>query len=229
MLTTEHLTELQSRIGYSFENPDCLKRALMHSSYVPGTGGDNERMEFLGDAVLELCVSEELFLRFPKMQEGQLTKSRASIVCESALYDAAKGIGLGEYLLLGRGEDASGGREKPSILSDAFEAVIAAIYLDGGFTQARTFVHRFVLPLLDLSERTFEKDHKTRLQELIHAKTHGKQVTYRLVGETGPDHDKTFTMQAVLEEEVLGCGTGHSKQSAGQAAAADALSRLETK
>ena len=229
MLTKEHLTELQDRIGYSFENAEYLRRALMHSSYVPGIGGDNERMEFLGDAVLELCVSEELFYRFPKMQEGQLTKSRASIVCESALFEAAKGIGLGEYLLLGRGEDASGGREKPSILSDAFEAVIAAIYLDGGFTPARSFVHRFVLPLLDLSERIFEKDHKTRLQELIHARTHGKQVTYRLAKETGPDHDKTFTMQAILDGEVLGEGQGHSKQSAGQAAAADALSRLEAK
>ena len=229
MLTKEHLTELQSRLGYSFGNPEYLRRALMHSSYVPGVGGDNERMEFLGDAVLELCVSEELFFRFPNMQEGQLTKSRASIVCESALFEAAKGVGLGEYLLLGHGEDASGGREKPSILSDAFEAVIAAIYLDGGFIPARVFIRRFVLPLLDLSEKTFEKDHKTRLQELIHAKTHGKQVTYRLAGETGPDHEKTFTMQALLDGEILGEGSGRSKQSAGQAAAADALSRLEAK
>ena len=228
MLTKEHLTELQNRIGYVFSDAAKLRRALTHSSYVPGDGSDNERMEFLGDAVLELCVSEELFFRFPKMQEGQLTKSRASIVCEAALFDAAKGIGLGEYLLLGRGEDANGGREKPSILSDAFEAVIAAIYLDGGFTPARDFIHRFVLPLLDLSVPVFEKDHKTRLQELIHARTHGRQVTYRLVGESGPDHDKTFTMQAVLDGEVLGEGSGHSKQSAGQAAAADALSRLET-
>jgi ribonuclease-3 len=226
MLSKEQLSELQRRIGHDFEKPEYLKRALMHSSYVPGIGGDNERMEFLGDAVLELCVSEELFFRFPKMQEGQLTKSRASIVCESALFEAAKGIGLGEYLLLGRGEDASGGRQKPSILSDAFEAVIAAIYLDGGFTPARTFIHRFVLPLLDLSAPVFEKDHKTRLQELIHAKTHGKQVSYRLTGESGPDHDKTFTMQAMLDGEVLGEGKGHSKQSAGQAAAEDALKRL---
>ena len=226
MLTKEHLTELQNRIGYVFSDAAKLRRALTHSSYAPGDGGDNERMEFLGDAVLELCVSEELFFRFPKMQEGQLTKSRASIVCEAALFDAAKGIGLGEYLLLGRGEDANGGREKPSILSDAFEAVIAAIYLDGGFTPARDFIHRFVLPLLDLSAPVFEKDHKTRLQELIHAKTHGKQVSYRLTGESGPDHDKTFTMQAMLDGEVLGEGKGHSKQSAGQAAAEDALKRL---
>ena len=228
MLTKEQINKLQERLGYSFANTELLKRALMHSSYVPGVGGDNERLEFLGDAVLELCVSEELYFRFPDMQEGQMTKNRASIVCEEALSRAAHGVGLGAYLLLGRGEDASGGREKPSILSDAFEAVIAAIYLDGGFTPARTFIHTFVLPLLDLSAPVFEKDHKTRLQELIHARTHGKQVIYRLVAETGPDHEKTFTMQAVLDGKVLGEGSGHSKQSAGQAAAADALSRLET-
>ncbi len=229
MLTKEHLTELQNNLGYTFQKPEYLKRALMHSSYVPGEGGDNERMEFLGDAVLELCVSEELFFRFPKMQEGQLTRNRASIVCEDALFKAAKEIGLGAYLLLGRGEDVNGGREKPSILSDAFEAVIAAIFLDGGLEPARTFIHRFVLSQLDLSKPVFEKDHKTRLQELIHAKTHGRQVVYRLIGEEGPDHDKTFTMQAMLGDEVLGTGSGHSKQSAGQAAAEDALSRLETK
>ncbi len=229
MLTKEHLNELERRIGYSFRKPEYLHRALMHSSYVPGEGGDNERMEFLGDAVLELCVSEELFFRFPKMQEGQLTKNRASIVCEDALFRSAKEIGLGTFLLLGRGEDASGGREKPSIVSDAFEAVIAAIFLDGGLEPAKTFIHRFVLSQLDLSAPVFEKDHKTRLQELIHAKTHGKQVSYLLIGETGPDHDKTFTMQAMLGDEILGTGTGHSKQSAGQAAAADALSKLESK
>ncbi len=229
MLTKDRINELESRIGYAFQNPELLKRALMHSSYVPGEGGDNERMEFLGDAVLELCVSEELFFRFPKMQEGQLTKNRASIVCETALFAAAKQIGLGDFLLLGRGEDASGGRKKPSIVSDAFEAVIAAIFLDGGLEPAKTFIHRFVLSQLDLSAPVFEKDHKTRLQELIHAKTHGKQVAYRLIGETGPDHDKTFTMEAVLGDEVLGTGTGHSKQSAGQAAAADALKKLGAK
>jgi len=229
MLTKEHLTELQNALGYAFQKPELLTRALMHSSYVPGEGGDNERMEFLGDAVLELCVSEELFFRFPKMQEGQLTKNRASIVCEDALFRAAQTVGLGAYLLLGRGEDQNGGREKPSIVSDAFEAVIAAIFLDGGLEPAKAFIHRFVLSQLDLSKPVFEKDHKTRLQELIHARTHGKQVAYRMIGEEGPDHSKTFTMQAVLDGEVLGTGKGHSKQSAGQAAAADALSRLETK
>ena len=217
---------LEQAIGHSFRQPALLKQALTH----PSLGhGHNQRLEYLGDAVLELCVSEELFFRFPNMQEGQLTKSRASIVCEDALFRAAKGVGLGEYLLLGRGEDASGGREKPSILSDAFEAVIAAIYLDGGFTPARTFIHRFVLPLLDLSAPVFEKDHKTRLQELIHAKTHGRQVSYELVRAEGPDHKKVFTMRAVLDGETLGEGTGNSKQSAGQEAARAALERLEAR
>lgn len=229
MLTKERINELESRIGYAFEKPELLKRAMMHASYVPGIGGDNERMEFLGDAVLELCVSEELFFRFPDMQEGMLSKTRASIVCEDALFAAAKQIGLGAFLLMDRSTEANGGRDKPSIVSDAFEAVIAAIFLDGGLAPAKTFIHTFVLPQLDLSAPVAVKDHKTRLQELIQAKTHGKLVTYRLAGETGPDHDKTFTMEAVLEGEVLGTGTGHSKQSAGQAAAADALMKLGAK
>ncbi len=227
MLTNEHLSALQEHIGYTFRNTAYLKRALTHSSFASGEGRDNERMEFLGDAVLELCVSEELFFRFPDMKEGQMTKNRASIVCESALFLAAKQIDLGAFLLLGKGEDASGGRKKPSILSDAFEAVICAIYLDGGLEPARAFIHRRVLPLLNFRETAFEKDYKTRLQELIHASTHGKQVLYRLVREEGPDHSKTFTMQAVLDDEILGEGSGHSKQSAGQAAAKAALERLE--
>ena len=229
MLTREHLSELETRIGYRFSEPDRLRRALTHSSYATGEGKDNERMEFLGDAVLELCVSEELFFRFPHMKEGQMTRNRASVVCESALFEAAKQIGLGEFLLLGKGEDASGGRHKPSILSDAFEAVICAIFLDGGLEPARTFIHRFVLPLLHFGETAFEKDYKTRLQELIHAKTHGRQVTYALAHEEGPDHKKVLTMQAVLDGEVLGEGTGNSKQSAGQEAARVALVRLEAK
>ena len=229
MLTNEHLRTLEARAGYVFSNKDLLKHALMHSSYAPGGGENNERMEFLGDAVLELCVSEALYFRFPDMPEGRMTKSRASIVCETALYEAAKAIGLGEFLLLGRGEDASGGRDKPSILSDAFEAVIAAIFLDGGLEPSEAFIRRFVLPRLDGSAEAEKKDHKTRLQELIHARTHGKQVVYRLVREEGPDHKKTFTMQAMLDGAVLGEGTGGSKQSAGQAAAKAALERIQGK
>ena len=227
MLTKEHLSALEKRIGYTFSDPAHLRHALTHSSFVSGEGGDNERMEFLGDAVLELCVSEELYFRFPHMKEGQMTKNRASVVCESALFAAAKQIGLGEFLLLGRGEDTSGGREKPSILSDAFEALICAIFLDGGLEPARTFIHAYVLPLLHFGEAAFEKDYKTRLQELIHARTHGRQVSYELVRAEGPDHKKVFTMRAVLDGEVLGEGTGNSKQSAGQEAARVALERLQ--
>ncbi len=233
MIQAEHRAALEAALGYQFQNGAFLERALTHSSFYKSEKGrrepkDNERMEFLGDAVLELCVSEELFFRFPHMQEGQMSKSRASIVCESALFEAAKGVGLGDYLLLSHGEEQGGGREKPSILSDAFEAVIAAIYLDGGWEPAKAFVHRNVLPLLDFTAHPeLEKDYKTRLQELVHHKTHGKQVTYRLLNEQGPDHKKVFTMAVVLDDEVLGTGEGNSKQSAGQAAAADALSRME--
>lgn len=228
----ERLAALEAALGYTFSDRALLERALTHSSYYKGDKGrrepqDNERMEFLGDAVLELCVSEELFNRFPKMQEGLLSKTRAHIVCESALFEAAKGVRLGDYLLLGHGEDLGGGREKPSILSDAFEATIAAIYLDGGWEPAKRFIHRNVLPLLDFDAHpTIEKDYKTRLQELVHHETHGRQVVYRMLGEKGPDHQKVFTMAVLLDETVLGTGEGNSKQSAGQAAARDALQKM---
>ena len=232
---SERLAALEARLGYAFRNRAYLERALTHSSYYKSEKGrrepqDNERMEFLGDAVLELCVSEALFSRFPHMQEGQMSKTRASIVCESALFEAAKSVELGACLLLGHGEDLGGGREKPSILSDAFEATICAIYLDGGWEPAKAFVTRTVLPLLDFDAHpTLEKDYKTRPQELVHHKTHGKQVQYRLLDATGPDHKKVFTMAVVLDDEVLGTGEGNSKQSAGQAAALDALNRMEKK
>lgn len=231
-MNTEHIKELEATIGYTFQNSAYLERALTHSSFHKTEKGkyepkDNERMEFLGDAVLELCVSEELFLRFPDMQEGQMSKTRAGIVCESALSEAAKRIGLGAHLKLGHGEELGGGRDKPSILSDAFEALICAIYLDSGFEQAKTFVHAHVLPLLNLEAYSItEKDYKTRLQERIHQKTHGKQVQYRLLKEEGPDHKKTFTMAVELEGKILGTGTGNSKQNAGQAAAKYALEQM---
>ena len=224
--------ELEAALGYTFANSALLERALTHSSYYKSEKGrrapqDNERMEFLGDAVLELCVSEELFRRFPQMQEGLLSKTRARIVCESALFEAAKGVRLGDYLLLGHGEAIGGGREKPSILSDAFEATIAAIYLDGGWEPAKAFIHRNVLPLLDFDAHpTLEKDYKTRLQELMHHETHGRQVVYEMLDAKGPDHQKTFTMAVTLDGKTLGVGEGNSKQSAGQAAARDALQKL---
>lgn len=235
MTETNPYAELEAALGYSFRDRALLRRALTHSSFYKGDKGrrepeDNERMEFLGDAVLELCVSEELFSRFPKVQEGQLSKMRAGIVCETALFEAAKGVRLGEHLRLGHGEDIGGGREKPSILSDAFEATIAAIYLDGGWEPAKAFIHRNVLPLLDFEAHPeLEKDYKTRLQETVHRKTHGKQVLYRLVKAEGPDHKKVFTMAVVLDDEVLGVGEGNSKQAAGQEAARNALETMENR
>ena len=222
------LTRLEQAIGYTFHDRGKLRRALTHSSFIKKEKNseplDNERMEFLGDAVLELCVSEELYLRFPHMQEGQLSKTRAGIVCETALAAAAQEIGLGEYLLLGHGEKLQGGDKKPSILSDAFEAVIAGIYLDGGFGEAKQFIDAHVLPLLNFDAPQFTgKDYKTRLQELIHQKTHGAQVEYRMLGSMGPDHKKTFQMAVCLGEKILGTGEGNSKQSAGQEAAKNAL------
>ena len=219
---------LEQTIGYTFRDGAILRRALTHSSFVKKEKNreplDNERMEFLGDAVLELCVSEELYARFPGMREGQLSKTRAGIVCEAALAAAANKIGLGGYLLLGHGEEIGGGAEKPSILSDAFEALIAGIYLDGGFFEAKRFIETHVLPILDFDAPAFTgKDYKTRLQELIHQKTHGEQVEYRMLGAEGPDHKKTFRMAVCLGERILGEGEGNSKQSAGQQAARDAL------
>lgn len=219
---------LEQAIGYTFRDQEILRRAMTHSSYVKKDKRneplDNERMEFLGDAVLELCVSEELFARYPDMREGQLSKTRAGIVCETALAQAARAIGLGSYLLLGHGEEIGGGAEKPSILSDAFEALIAGIYLDGGFPEAKRFIEKYVLPLLDFDGKTYpEKDYKTRLQELVHRKTHGAQVEYRMLGSEGPDHRKTFRMAVCLGDRILGTGEGNSKQSAGQKAAQNAL------
>lgn len=219
---------LEQAIGYTFRDQGILRRALTHSSYVKKDKHtqplDNERMEFLGDAVLELCVSEELFGRFPDMREGQLSKARAGIVCENALAQAARAIGLGSYLLLGHGEEIGGGAQKPSILSDAFEALIAGIYLDGGFSEAKQFIETRVLPMLDFEGKTLsEKDYKTRLQELVHRKTHGAQVEYRMLSAEGPDHRKTFRMAVYLNDDMLGSGEGNSKQSAGQEAARNAL------
>ncbi len=227
-MTKQDLSCLEQAIGYRFRDQGILCRALTHSSYVKKDKSneplDNERLEFLGDAVLELCVTEELFARFPDMREGQLSKTRAGIVCETALAQAAHTVGLGPYLLLGHGEEIGGGAEKPSILSDAFEALIAGIYLDGGFAEAKRFIGKYVLPLLDFDAKTFpEKDYKTRLQELIHRKTHGTQVEYRMLGAEGPDHRKTFRMAVCLGDQILGTGEGNSKQSAGQQAARNAL------
>ncbi len=215
-------------IGYRFTKDELLKTALTHSSYAnevkKGTPY-NERLEFLGDSVLSIVVSDYLFLHFKHLPEGELTKLRASLVCERTLCEFARSIELGKYMLFGRGEDASGGRERPSILSDAFEAVIAAIYLDGGIEAAREFVLRFIKKQLESKRTSPFKDYKTALQEIIQQNKE-ETVNYCLVEESGPDHDKRFTVEVRLNSNVIGRGTGRSKKDAEQHAAKEALALM---
>lgn len=215
---------IEQVIGYDFKNKDYLKTALTHSSYsneMKGGVPNNERQEFLGDAVLSIIVSDYLFNRF-HMAEGDLTKLRASIVCERGLFEMAQKINLGSYLYLGRGEELMGGRERPSILSDAFEALIAAIYLDGGIEPARQFVLPFVEDFLSQKHSHGFQDYKTMLQEIIQQNPEEK-ISYILVGQTGPDHDKRFEVEVRLNSNVIGRGVGRSKKSAEQLAAREAL------
>ena len=181
---------------------------------------DNERLEFLGDAVLEVVSSEFLFLNYPEDSEGDLTKFRASLVCEPTLAHCAKEIRLGEFLYLGKGEDINGGRKRKSILSDALEAVIGAIYLDGGFASAKEFILKYILT--DIEHKQLFYDSKTILQEVIQSSSE-EVLSYKLIGEEGPDHDKRFIVEAWLGERVIGCGTGHTKKAAEQEAAYQAL------
>ena len=215
---------LEERIGYQFKNKKYLRRALTHSSYSNESKEkpeSNERMEFLGDAVLSLVVSNYIFHRF-HLDEGDLTKIRASMVCEKSLFRFAQEVGLGEELLLGRGEEQMGGRTRPSIVSDAFEALIAAIFLDGGLEPAGKFVLRFVREELDTGERSAFVDYKTMLQEIVQ-KNPEEKVSYVLVGETGPDHDKHFVVEVRLNSNVIGRGESRSKKGAEQRAAKEAL------
>ena len=220
------IKDLENVIGYRFKDPELLRQALTHSSYANEKHkkqSDNERLEFLGDAVLELVSSEFIFKNYSKMPEGEMTKFRASIVCESTLALCTKELDLGKYLYLGKGEDLTGGRTRKSILSDALEAVIGAIYLDGGFEAAREFVHRFIL--IDVENKKLFHDSKTILQELIQG-NYKEELHYVLVGEEGPDHDKNFKVEAMIGESVVGHGTGHTKKAAEQEAAYEALLKL---
>lgn len=215
---------LEERIGYQFKNKKYLRRALTHSSYSNESREkpeSNERMEFLGDAVLSLVVSNYIFHRF-HLDEGDLTKIRASMVCEKSLFRFAQEVGLGEELLLGRGEEQMGGRTRPSIVSDAFEALIAAIFLDGGLEPAGRFVLRFVREELDTGERSAFVDYKTMLQEIVQ-KNPEEKVSYVLVAENGPDHDKHFVVEVRLNSNVIGRGESRSKKGAEQLAAKEAL------
>ena len=222
------LNEFQSKIGYTFKNRYLLEQALTHSSYANEKHmkkhSDNERLEFLGDAVLEIVSSEFLFINYPQKPEGELTKLRASIVCEPTLALCTKPLDLGKYLRLGRGEDHTGGRKRKSILSDALEAVIGAIYLDGGFTNAKEFVLRFIMT--DIENKQLFYDSKTTLQEIVQGR-YEEDVHYVLVKEEGPDHNKFFYVEALLGKRVLGQGCGHTKKAAEQQAAYCAIKKLK--
>ena len=215
--------ELEEIIGYHFKNKHYLTQALTHSSYANekklGKLGCNERLEFLGDAVLELISSDFLYAKFTQVPEGELTKKRASLVCEPSLAYCAREFGLPQFLLLGKGEDMTGGRNRDSIVSDATEALLGAIYLDGGFASAKEFVLNFILN--DIEHKQLFYDSKTILQEVVQGEH--EQLTYVLTDESGPDHNKSFTVRACIGERVIGSGTGHTKKAAEQEAAYQAL------
>lgn len=222
-----NLADLEKITGYTFENKKLLELALTHSSYSNdlklGKLKNNERLEFLGDAVLELVSSECLFSEYQEKPEGELTRLRASIVCEPTLAMCARDIKLGDFLMLGRGEERTGGRERDSVTSDAFEALIGAIYLDGGFANAKEFVKKFVLK--DVENKHLFYDSKTILQEMIQ-KHYKERVEYVLIGESGPDHDKSFIVDAVFDGKVVGSGKGKTKKRAEQQAAYEAILKL---
>ena len=222
------IKDLETAIGYRFKNITLLQNALTHSSYANEHWHDslksNERLEFLGDSILGMVVAEHLYRNFPNRLEGDLTRMRADMVCESSLARIAQQVDLGKYLLLGNGEEQSGGRNRPSILADAVEAVLAACFLDGGMTAAQSLIQRFVLcnvPVKALQNL----DYKTSLQELVQQKK-DQHISYRLIGESGPDHDKEFTVEVSLNGEVVGKGIGSSKKRAEQDAARMAIQNL---
>ncbi len=218
------IKELERRIGYQFRNISLLKQALTHSSFTNeqkiNKTGDYERLEFLGDAVLELTSSEFLFHEHQDVPEGELTKMRASMVCEPALAFCARDLELGKFIRLGKGEENTGGRERDSIISDVMEAVTGAIYLDGGMEPARQFINRFILS--DLENKRLFYDSKSNLQELIQGKLK-KEFWYELLEESGPEHNKVFKVSVHMEDEVLGEGVGKTKKAAEQQAAYRAL------
>lgn len=222
------LNELEAAIGYRFRNISLLQNALCHSSYANERWHDslksNERLEFLGDSVLGMLVADYLYRTFPDRPEGELTRMRADMVCETALAQIANGLELGKYLQLGKGEEQGGGRTRNSILADAVESVIAACYLDSGMDAAAAFVKKFVLVNVP-TKRMHNADYKTALQELVQQKKN-QVLSYRLAGESGPDHDKQFTVELTLNDTVVGNGIGSSKKRAEQAAAHAALEKL---
>lgn len=223
---------LYDTTGYSFSDEKLLKTALTHSSYASehrlGYDMNNERLEFIGDAFVDAVVGTELFSLMKDAHEGMLSRCRADVVCEDTLAGAASDMGLGAYLYLGRGEEANGGRRKPSILADAFEALMGAIILDGGYEACRDVILRLLGDRIVLaSEGKLNKDYKTKLQEILQEKDKNVKIAYEITDQFGPDHSKTFTMQVTMNGRVLGTGSGRSKARAEQAAAEDALTKGE--
>ena len=223
-MQSEHLHKLEDSIGYTFKDFKLLVMSMTHSSYANEHHIDklynNERLEFLGDAVLEIITSDYLFSAYPKHHEGDLTKMRASIVCEQTLALAANDISLGEYIMLGKGEEKTGGRHRASVVSDAMEALIGALYLDGGIASAKDFIMKYILK--DIKNKQLFYDSKTILQEIVQSDYTGELV-YVVVGEKGPDHDKRFIVEARVGDSTIGTGQGRTKKAAEQEAAYNAL------
>lgn len=231
-MRTKNIEELEERIGYCFKNKALLQTALTHSSYANENKGKSyERLEFLGDSILGLLTTEYLYMHFPELPEGQLTKTRASLVCESALCGFSKSLGVGKFMRLSNGELRSGGADRPSILADMFESIIAALYLDSGAAGkepmeiCRAFVLRFIAPAAKTVNKRSFKDYKTTLQEIIQQNPEEK-LSYVVVSESGPDHNKHFQVEVHLNSNVISKGGGKSKKEAEQQAAQAALKLL---
>ena len=224
--------QLQNTIGIQFNNEKLMKQAFTHSSYVNEHRGkpfqDNERLEFLGDAVLELTVSQFLFTHFPKMSEGEMTKLRAAIVCEPSLVRFAESLQFGKLVLLGKGEEMTGGRQRPALLADCFEAFIGALYLDQGLPTVTNFLNQFVFPSVDRGEFMKVTDYKSQLQEHVQHDNLG-EITYRIIEEKGPAHNREFVSEVLLNGVSMGAGKGRSKKEAEQHAAAVAIEKLGIK
>lgn len=229
MNNEEVVLRLEEEIGYKFKNSELLLEAVTHSSYSNEMKINKrphyERLEFLGDAVLELISSEFLFDKYPNIPEGGLSKKRASMVCEQSLAICARNMGLGEYIFFGKGEESAGGRERESILADVTEAILGAVYLDGGLEEAKKYVAAKILS--KLTEAMLFVDSKTILQELVQSISKTETLTYEVVSETGPEHDKSFTVCAKLGDRILSTGTGHTKKSAQQNAAYSAVQKIK--
>ena len=220
---------LEERLGYEFKDKSLLMTALTHSSYANENRKrnikDNERLEFLGDSILGVTVASYLYKNRPDLPEGRMTRLRAELVCEQSLARVAEKLELGKYMHLGKGEEQGGGRKRPSITADAVEAVIAALYLDGGYNRAGSFISRYILEPFEEGQELSDRDNKTELQEIVQRKS-GQVLTYELTGEDGPDHNKTFTFSVSLNDKVIGTGSGHNKKEAEQAAAGEALRKM---